>query len=106
MTLENALNYVPGERRDDFAQRLPAAQAKGLLMGQVSKLPDLPGLTGVLAKMRMEGTVPEELKVAARPRHQRPSERTTNEARELREKANAQIEFLKRSRNGSGSGAV
>jgi hypothetical protein len=69
----------------------------------VNKLPDLPGLTGVLAKMRMEGTVPEELAAAARPNHQRPSDRTAEEVRQLREKATAQIEFFKRSRNGSGN---
>jgi hypothetical protein len=103
LSLEDALEYVPGERRDDFLARLPAAQARGLLTGQVNKLPDLPGLTGVLAKMRMEGTVPEELAAAARPNHQRPSDRTAEEVRQLREKATAQIEFFKRSRNGSGN---
>ena len=106
MSLDSALNFVPGERRIDFAQMLPPATAKGLLTGQVEKIPNLPGLTGVLAKMRMEGTVPEELKEDARPRQKTPSERSADEVRELREKANAQIEFLKRSRNGSGSGSA
>jgi hypothetical protein len=53
----------------------------------------------------MEGTVPEELKADAR-RHRTPSERSADDVHALREKAVAQIEFLKRSRNGSGSGAA
>lgn len=105
MSRESALNFVPGERRNDFAQMLPPAEANGLLTGKVEKLPNLPGLTGVLAKMQMEGTVPEELKADAR-RHRTPSERSADDVHALREKAVAQIEFLKRSRNGSGSGAA
>ncbi len=106
MSLEGALNFVPGERLNDFAQMLPTAESIGLLTGKVEKLPNLPGLTGVLAKMRMEGTVPEELKAEARAPRKSPTERSADEVRELREKAMAQIEFLKRSRNGSDSGAA
>jgi len=102
ITLDNALNFVPGDRQNEFAQMLPAAQAKGLLTGQVEKLPDLPGLAGVLTKMRMEGTLPEELKAIPRPSYNTPSERSPDEVRMLREKANAQIEFIKRSQNGFG----
>jgi hypothetical protein len=102
MSLDGALNFVPGERLTDFAQMLPPAAAKGLLTGKVEKSPSLPGLTGVLAKMQMDGTMPEELQEEARPRHRTPSERSADEVRVLREKANAQIEFLKRSRNESG----
>jgi hypothetical protein len=105
MSLENALNFVSGERRSDFAQMLPPLQAKGLLTGRAENLPDLPGLAGILAKMQMEGTVPEGLKVAPRPPHRTPADRSPEESRELRERVNAQIEFLKRSRNGSGSGS-
>jgi hypothetical protein len=106
MSLEKALDFVSGERRNDFAQMLPLAEAKGLLTGEVSNLPNLPGLPGILAKMQMEGTVPEKLKAKPRPPYGTPSERSPDESRELREKANAQREFLKRSRNGSGSGAA
>ena len=56
--------------------------------------------------MQMEDIVPEELKADFRPPHRTPSDRSPEEARELREKLNAQIEFLKRSRNGSGSSAA
>jgi hypothetical protein len=100
MTLECALNLVPGERRDDFVRRLPAAQGKGLLTGKVERVPILPGLPGVLAKMQMEGTIPEELRAGPRAasRPQSP-ERSPDEWRELREKAKAQLEFVKRSRN-------
>jgi hypothetical protein len=106
MSLENALNFVPTERRSDFAQMLPPSAAKGLLSGKVEKLPDLPELAGVLAKMRMEGIVPEEMNTDPRPPRRAPSDRSPEEARELREKVNAQIELLKRSRSGSGGGAA
>lgn len=106
MSLDNALQFVPGERRNDFAQMLPPAQRKGLLTGEVRNLPSLPGLTGVLAKMKMEGTVPEELKAIPTTPHRASSDRSPDEWRGLREKANAQIEFLKRSRNGSGGGGA
>jgi hypothetical protein len=106
MSVESALDFVPGERRNDFSQMLPPGNAKDLLMGQVEKVPDLPGLAGILAKMRMEGIVPEELKAEPRLLHRSPSDRSTDESRELREKASAQVEFLKRSRNGRRSGAA
>jgi hypothetical protein len=106
MSLENALEFVPGERRGDFARMLPSAQATTFLTGEVEKVPNLKGLAGILAKMQMEGTVPEELKVNPRPLRKTASDRSPDESRALREKAKAQIEFLKRSRNGSGSNAV
>ena len=106
MRLENALQFVPGEREDDFARMLPSAHRKLLLSGKVKTLPSLPGLAGVLAKMRMDGTVPEELKVNPVPARETSSDHSPEEWHELREKAKAQIEFLKRSRNGSGSGAA
>lgn len=105
MTLEGALNFVPGERLSYFAQMLPPAEAKGLLTGQVKTLPDLPGITGVLAKMKMDGTLPEQLKTTAPPPRMTSSERSSDEIRVLREKAKAQVEFLKRSRNGSDNGS-
>lgn len=101
LSLASALNFVPGDRLNEFAMMLPPAEAKGLLTGKVDKLPDLPGLAGVLAKMQMEGVVPEELKVDPPSLRKTPSDRSPEEARELREKMNAQIEFLKRSRNGN-----
>jgi len=101
MTLESALDFVPGERHNDFVRRLPAAQGKGLLTGRVEKSPILPGLPGVLAKMQMEGTVPEELKPSSKLRQKKPSpELSPTEWRERRERAKAQLEFIKRSRNG------
>jgi hypothetical protein len=105
LSLENTLVFVPGERLDDFAQMLPPGEAQGLLKGNVEIFANLPGLPGILAKMRMEGMVPETLMPDSRPLQGNPSERSPDEARELREKANAQREFLRRSRNGSGNGA-
>lgn len=105
LSLKSALNFVPGERERDFARMLPPAEGKGLLKGKVEKSLDLPGLAGILAKMQMEGIVPEELEADPHPPHRSPSDRSLEECRELREKARAQIEFLKRSRNGSRRGA-
>jgi hypothetical protein len=106
MTLESALNFVPGERQNDFARMLPPTKAKGLLTGQVEKLADIPGLAGILAKMRMEGTVPENLKADPKPLRRTPADRSPDEVRQLREKAEAQVQFLKRSQNGSGNGGL
>jgi len=106
MRLDAALVFVPGERRTDFAQMLPPAQAKGLLMGKVEKLPDLPGLVGILAKMRMEGVAPTEIPESTNSLHRTPSDRSPEEVRQLRDKLNAQREFLKRSRNGHRRGTA
>jgi hypothetical protein len=102
MSLENALDFVPGERRDEFAQMLPPAQAKGLLTGRIDKLVDLPGLPGILAKMQMEGSLLDELKPAPRPAQSTPTKLSQRQLRERREELQTQIEFLKRSRNGHG----
>jgi len=105
VSLEAALNFVPGERQTDFARMLPPAQARGLLAGKVQRTPEIPGLAGVLAKMRMEDVLPEEVRADLRPPHRVPADRTPEEARELRQKVDAQREFIKRSRNGAGRGA-
>lgn len=103
ISLTAALNFVPGERQVDFAHMLPSAEAKGLLAGKVEARLNIPGLPGVLAKMQMEGTVPDELK----PRALRPtSPQSQEDSRKRREDLKAQIEFLKRSRNGSGTSVV
>jgi hypothetical protein len=104
LSLEAALNFVPGERQTDFARMLPPTQAKGLLVGEVQRTPDIPGLPGILAKMRMEDALPEEVRADLRPPHRVPADRTLEEARELRQKVDAQREFLKRSRNESRRG--
>jgi hypothetical protein len=106
MSLGNALEFVPGERQKDFARMLPSADAKALLTGKVENPPNLTGLAGILAKMQMAGTAPEELKADPQPLRRTASDRSSDESRALREKANAQKEFLKRSRNGSGSDAA
>ena len=96
MTLDSALNFVPGERINDFARMLPPAEARGLLTGKVEKLPNLPGLAGVLAKLQMEGVIPQELTADPLSLHRTTADRSPDECRQLREKANAQIEFLRR----------
>lgn len=103
ISLDNALNFIPGERISDFAQMLPPPQTRGLLAGKVEALPDLPGLPGVLARMRMEGTVPEELKPTACSRSSPLGE---DELRKRKEELRAQTEFIKRSRNGTSKGTA
>jgi hypothetical protein len=82
---------------------LPPALGQGLLSGKVETAPNLPGLPGVLAKMRMESSMAEELK---------PNPRTPalplgrDQLRSRKEELRTQTEFIKRSRNGSGTGAT
>lgn len=98
--LEEALNFVPRERHDAFVQMLPSPEARKLLTGRTEK-PNLPGLPGLLAKMKMEGTVPEELNSGRDPLRKTPVNRTDEEVRELRARINSQIELLKHMRRGS-----
>ena len=104
VSLEAALNFVPGERQTDFARMLPPGEAKGLLIGEVQRTPNIPGLAGILTKMRMEDSLPEEVRANPRTPHRIPADRSLEEARELRQKVNAQREFLKRSHIGSECG--
>jgi hypothetical protein len=84
---------------------LPPKEAKGLLTGKIEKLPDIPGLGGVLAKMRMEDLVPEELE-SLRPYSEPRPEPTAEDLRKRRDDLKHQIELITRSRNGpNGSGA-
>jgi hypothetical protein len=106
LSLKGALHFVPGDRQNDFAQMLPAGDAGNLLTGQVEKLPDLPGLPGVLMKMQMEGTIPEELKADPRPARRTGVDQTPEQRRLRREELKQQAEFLKRSQNGSGNGVA
>ena len=100
--VEAAFDFIPGERLADFAQMLPPAQGQGLLAGKVETLPELPGLAGVLAKMRMEGSIAEELK----PNPQTPAlPLGRDELRSRKQELRTQAEFIKRGRNGSGTGA-
>lgn len=105
VALESALDFIPSERRVDFAQMLPPAQSKGLLAGTVKSMPDLPGLPGILTKMRMEGTIPEELKPEAR-NSSTTTALTDEELRKRRNELKAQVDFLKRSRNGPRTGTT
>ena len=103
ISLNGALDFIPGERQFDFAHMLPAGQAKGLLTGHAEVLPPLPGLPGILARMQMEGTVPEELKPSSRSC---PTPLSEDELRKRREELKAQTEFIKRSRNGTSNGTT
>lgn len=103
LSLPTALNFVPGECQSNFAQLLPPDLSVNLLEGKTEKVIDLPGLPGILAKMRIEEILPDELKVEEHSPRKTPASRSEEEVRVLREKANAQVEFLKRSRPSSKS---
>jgi hypothetical protein len=101
--LDYAQNFVPSERQEDFARMLPSSATKGLLAGRVEKSPDLPGLPGLLAKVKMQGLTPDELKQASGPQLIATTELTPEQRRKRREELMAQVEYLKHSRNGLGT---
>jgi hypothetical protein len=105
ITLEYALNFVPGLRQDDFARMLPPATAKGLLSGRVQRVLDVPGLPGLLAKMQMQELMPDELKDVQQSSYAESAAMSSDDRRKRIEELKRQAEFLKRSRNGSGNGA-
>ncbi|HTC45835.1 MAG TPA: hypothetical protein VK722_00815 [Candidatus Aquilonibacter sp.] len=100
LSLEGALNFVPDKQRGEFAQMLPVAQTKGLLSGKAESLPAIPGLLGLLAKLRMEDILPEELKPASQPQGVEKLPLSGEDTLKRREELRAQAEFVKRSRNG------
>jgi hypothetical protein len=105
LSLEGALTFVPEQRRDEFAQLLPIGQSKGLLTGATAEtLSNIPGLLGLLAKLRMEGDLPEELQPDSLSSSEQRTDLTEEDIRNRREELRAQLEFIKRSRNGSRSG--
>jgi hypothetical protein len=105
ISLDHALNFIPEARRDDFALALPPATSKGLLTGKSQSMPDLPGLPGLLAKMQMQHLLPDEMKPELKPCTEI-TELTPEDRQRRLEELKAQIEFIKRSRNGTGSDAT
>jgi hypothetical protein len=97
-----ALPFIPDERRNDFVQMLPPKHAKGLLEGEVQTLPTLPGLAGVLAKMRIENTIPDEIKPDKPYPYKATSDMSSDDWRRRREELKAQGAFLRRSRTALG----
>lgn len=106
ITLEHALNFVPDPRRDDFARMLPSAATKGLLVGNTHKIPDLPGLPGLLSKMQMRDLIPGQLRPESQPLEAPKAKLAPEDILRRREELRAQAEFIKRSRNGPGGTAV
>ncbi len=101
-----ALNFVPQPRQDDFVQMLPPSAAKGLLTGRVEKVVNLSGLPGLLAKMQMQGVMPDELTQERGSACAATAPLSSDERSKRLEELRRQAEFLKRSRNGSGSCSV
>lgn len=86
LSLEGAMNFVPGERQPEFVRMLPAGISKGLLVGKVTKMPNLPGLAGVLAKMKMDGIVPEDFKRTSKPKEDQCRKSPLNSPEQRRER--------------------
>ena len=103
--LEYALNFIPEPRRNDFALILPPATSKGLLTGKTQSMPDLPGLPGLLAKMQMQDLLPDEVKPEPEP-YAKTENLSPEDRRRRLEELKAQMDFIKRSRNGTGSDAA
>jgi hypothetical protein len=100
ITFEGALQFVPEQRYSEFAQMLPTAQVKGLLTGKTEILPDIPGLLGLLANLRMNDVLPDELKPDSDHTNTVRPELSDEELSRRRDELRAQAEFIKRSRNG------
>jgi hypothetical protein len=103
MTFEGALQFVPEQRYSEFTQMLPTAQVKGLLTGTTEILPDIPGLLGLLAKLRMNDVLPDELKPDSDQTSTVQPDLSAKDVSRRREELRAQVELMKRSRNGSTS---
>jgi hypothetical protein len=103
--LDYALGFVPEPRRNDFALILPPATSKGLLKGKSQSMPALPGVPGLLAKMQMQELLPDEMKPEPQP-YSATLELTPEDRRKRFDELKDQIEFIKRSRNGTGSDAA
>jgi len=106
ISLEHALNFVPGPRQEDFARMLPPATAKGLLTGRVQRALDLPGLPGLLSKMQMQDLMPGELKEIRDSPYAGIAPMSPDDRSKRLEELERQAEFLKRSRNGAGNGTA
>lgn len=101
-----AYDLLGPEGQDELLLALPSPERK-LLAGDVKRdLSQLTGLPRILAELAEAKALSEEVVASPRPPYRTPSDRSPEEARRLREKVNAQIEFLKRSENGGGHGAA
>jgi hypothetical protein len=83
---------LPGEKQAEFARMLPAKKAKGLLTGTVQTLPSIPGLAGLLAQMKMDGSLPRE--ITSQPKYEPAS---VEQIRQRKEVLRKQAQLLKRS---------
>jgi hypothetical protein len=88
LSVAAAVEFIPGERRNEFARMLPAG-AKGLLTGEVDPLANLPRLPGLIARMHMKGNIPEELQ--ASPPRPKPAPLSDAEVAERRKRHAQQI---------------
>jgi hypothetical protein len=98
----HAYGLLAPESGEEFLLSLPVPERK-LLVGDVKNdLSQLSGLPRVLAELAEVKALPKEVKDAPRSPHRTPSDRSPEEVSQLREKANAQVEFLKRSERAGG----
>lgn len=101
ITAKHAYGLLGPESGDELLLSLPMPERK-LLVGNAKRdLSQLSGFPRLLAELADAKALPAEVISNPQPTSRTPSDRSLEEVRRLREKVNAQIKFLKRSRNGS-----
>lgn len=95
---DSAYKILGPEQADEFLLCLPVPDRKRLTGDVKRDLSQLAGLPRVLAELAEQKALPSGLTSAPRSTHRTPGDRSEEEARRLREKVNAQIEFLKRAK--------
>jgi hypothetical protein len=94
---KEAYQLLAPEALEEFLMSLPVPERK-LLVGDVKRdLSQLTGLSRVLAELAEARVLPKEVTSEPRSPHKTPAERSPDEVRRLREKANEQIGFVRRS---------
>lgn len=96
-----AFGLLGPEAAEEFLLALPVPERKRLVGDTKPDLSQLTGLPRVLAELASSNELPEEINTREAHPYRTPADRTPEEVRQLREKANSQVEFLKRSERAS-----
>jgi len=95
----NAYRLLGPEASEEFLTALPVPERK-LLIGNIKRdLSQLTGLSRVLAELAEARVLPREVTETSRSPNKTPADRSPDEVRELRERANEQVAFLRRCQN-------
>ena len=97
ISANEAYQLLAPEAAEEFLMSLPVPERK-LLVGDLKRdLSQLTGLSRVLAELAEARVLPKEVTNEPRSPHKTPAERSPDEVRRLREKANEQIGIVRRS---------